>query len=392
MKRKKIDIFFILFDIGFTLENSSVFQSQVGNKMIFLKSLGYKVGILTLYENKLKFDKKIGAKLKSNGIKLFLIKKSFFIIDLIKIIFYSNILLFKFKVKNYYCRSFWGALIINFSNPFFKNKYTYDIRGDTLDEYKSINMNRLKKNIYFLLEKWGIKSASNLTSVSNTLSMLVKKRFNVKKVYTIPCCVNFKDFEIKKKYISEIKRHLNFNKNDIIFVYSGGLSYYQQIPKMLELWKKFIKYDFIKFLLLTNDDPHSNPITINKLKIFGKKLIHMNVSFSDIPKYLNSSNVGFMLRESRGLNSAASPVKFSEYLASNLKIVASPGIGDISSYIVKNKTGILVDINNLDKGEKDLKKLVFEISKNNFKREKNIIESNCYDWSFYGFLFKKIYS
>jgi len=118
----------------------------------------------------------------------------------------------------------------------------------------------------------------------------------------------------------------------------------------------------------------------------------MNVSFSDIPKYLNSSNVGFMLRESRGLNSAASPVKFSEYLASNLKIVASPGIGDISSYIVKNKTGILVDINNLDKGEKDLKKLVFEISKNNFKREKNIIESNCYDWSFYGFLFKKIYS
>ena len=50
-----------------------------------------------------------------------------------------------------------------------------------------------------------------------------------------------------------------------------------------------------------------------------------------------------MLRDYRGLNKAASPVKFPEYLACNLKVVASPGIGDVSDCIIKNDCGILID-------------------------------------------------
>ena len=60
--KKKIDILFVLIDVGFTLENSSVFQSQVGNQLLNLKDLGYEVGIISCYKNRDLFDQKIGNK------------------------------------------------------------------------------------------------------------------------------------------------------------------------------------------------------------------------------------------------------------------------------------------------------------------------------------------
>ena len=62
-----IDILFVLIDKGLLIENSTVFQSQVGDQLIALKSMGFKVGLITIYKNKKVFDNVIGNKLSNNN-------------------------------------------------------------------------------------------------------------------------------------------------------------------------------------------------------------------------------------------------------------------------------------------------------------------------------------
>lgn len=388
--KRDIDILFVLIDVGFTLENSSVFQSQVGNQMLNLKDLGYKVGIILSYKDKKLFDQKIGNKFKLNGIKLFLVKKNLFVVELFTMIITLTRLLFSYDIKNYYCRSFWGAIVTKLS-LFYKSKnLVYDVRADNLDEYNSVNMKKWKIHIYMLFEKWGIKNSSAVLAVSKSLAQTVKKRFNISKVYTIPCCIDPREFEVNKNEIIALKSKLNFKDSDIVFVYSGGLSHYQKIPLLLEIWKYFLKYDFIKFLFLTNQDPRKHPTTFNEINSFDDRLIHFNLDRKDVPKYLHCADIGFMLRDYRGLNKAASPVKFPEYLACNLKVVASPGIGDVSDCIIKNDCGILIDTFSVDDGVKDLKSLVFNHLEN--KNTNNKIPLENYLWQNYSETYKEIYN
>ena len=388
--KRDIDILFVLIDVGFTLENSSVFQSQVGNQMLNLKDLGYEVGIISSYKNRDLFDQKIGNKLKLNGIKLFLVKKNFFLFELLTMIFTLTSLLFKYDIKNYYCRSFWGAIVTKFSLFYKFKNLVYDVRADALDEYRSVNMKKWKIFIYMFLENWGIKNSSTVLAVSKPLAQTVKKRFNISKVYTIPCCIDSKEFEVNKEEISALKNKLNFKDSDIVFVYSGGLGHYQKIPLLLEIWKYFLKYDFIKFLFLTNQDPRKHPTTFNEINSFDDRLIHLSLDRKDVPKYLNCADIGFMLRDSRDLNKAASPVKFPEYLACNLKVVASPGIGDVSDCIIKNDCGILIDTLSVDDGVKDLQSLVFNLLEN--KNTNNKIPLENYFWQNYSETYKEIYN
>ena len=388
--KRKIDILFVLIDVGFTLENSSVFQSQVGNQMLNLKDSGYEIGIILSYKDKKLFDEKIGDKFKLNGIKLFLVKKNLFIFELFTMIITLTSLLFRYDIKNYYCRSFWGAIVTKLS-LFYKSKnLVYDVRADNLDEYRSVNMKKWKIHIYMLFEKWGIKNSSAVLAVSKSLAQTVKKRFNISKVYTIPCCIDPREFEVNKNEIIALKNKLNFKDSDIVFVYSGGLSHYQKIPLLLEIWKYFLKYDFIKFLFLTNQDPRKHPTTFNEINSFDDRLIHFSLDRKDVPKYLNCADIGFMLRDSRGLNKAASPVKFPEYLASNLKVVASPGIGDVSDCIIKNDCGVLIDTLSVDDGVKNLQNLVFNLLEN--KNTINKIPLENYLWQNYSETYKEIYN
>ena len=73
------------------------------------------------YKDKKLFDQNIGNKFKLNGIKVFLVKRNLFIVELFTMIITLTRLLFSYDIKNYYCRSFWGAIVTKLS-LFYKSK------------------------------------------------------------------------------------------------------------------------------------------------------------------------------------------------------------------------------------------------------------------------------
>ena len=393
--RDTVDIVFVLFDIGLKLENSVVFQSQVGDQVIALQSMGLRVGIIALYNDREKFNAVIGNKLQKSGIFLNMIKEKGFGSDIISMTNALRKWKKRTEIRFCYVRGLWGPLLIKLAAPFSGIPYVYDVRGDLEDELSSVNSKPLRKKIYLVLERWGIRNANKVTAVTSILAGIVTKKFSLTNVYVIPCCINTADFDVSEELRIEKRKQLGFAPSDIVMVYSGGLSHYQQVPKMLELWKEFINYPNIKFLLLTNQDPHSHPVILNDLNQFGEKLTHLSVPKSDIAQILSLANIGFMLRDSRSLNNAASPVKFPEYLASGLAVAASPGIGDASDLIITHQLGVLIDPLDLETGANQLNDFLINLVPN-YKEvvanKSRMIAKEYYDWSSFKELMLKLYS
>ena len=391
---EKIDILVVLFDIGLTLENSAVFQSQVLDQALALNSFGFSVGLVAMYKDREKFNSLIGNKLSQSNIYFEVLREKSFLENF----FSMSVALRKFRknTKHAYVRGLWGPLILKTSNFLNPIPHIYDVRGDLKDEFKAVRANKLKQFIYTNLEAWGIRTAHSVTAVTKVLAKKVSLNSSLKKeVAVIPCCINYEKFVHSEGESQYSRSSLGFSEDDLIFVYSGGLSHYQQVPAMLSLWEEFVNEPNIGFLLLTNEDPHSHPVTINGLAKFGDKLKHLSVERSEIPGILSLANVGFMLRDSRSLNSAASPVKFPEYLASGLMIAASPGTGDASNLILEKGIGVLIDPSDLLDGKEQLSKLVRSIQNDGRKihaDKAKKVAKEFYDWNSFKSIFMKIYS
>ncbi len=395
MQKKSIDVLFILFDIGLTLENSTVFQSQVGDQIIALQEMNFKIGLLATYNDLNKFNSLIGNKLREKGVEVVLVQNTSFIHTFSSMSSVLRKCQNAFHINFCYVRGLWGPLIIKWASFFSTIPYIYDVRGDLSDEIKSINTNSVKRFIYLQIEKWGISKAYRVTAVTNALAEIVMNRFSKAIVSVIPCCINYDQFVISEQARFHKRKELGFNESDVVMVYSGGLSHYQQVPKMMELWRKFASNQNVRFLLLTNEDPHSHPVTIDDIGFLGDKIIHKSIPRDQVPEMLAVADIAFMLRESRALNRAASPVKFPEYLAAGLAIVASPSTGDISDIIEINKIGVLVDVNDLSKGFNGVNELIQLLESSEGKsvkqRAKNIAKTT-FNWMYYENTYSNLYN
>jgi glycosyltransferase involved in cell wall biosynthesis len=67
------------------------------------------------------------------------------------------------------------------------------------------------------------------------------------------------------------------------------------------------------------------------------------VSPSEIPEYLNASDVAISFVKSSFSTLSRSPTKIPEYLACGLPIIANAGVGDVDALISDNSVGRLID-------------------------------------------------
>jgi len=374
------------------LERSPVYQSQVGEQLISLQELGINTGLIAATQNIDNFNHIIGNKLRQSGVQICLILNAGF---------KANIFTFRKElislrknnnVKLAYVRGIWGATVVRSLIGRLKLPYVYDVRGSVVDETVARGGSTLKTNIYSGIEKMLIKSAYSVTAVSTYLANNVELRCNINTVRTIPCCVNVSKLKISPIVSNKKRVELGYKPSDIIFVYSGGLSKYQEIPAMLNLWRRFIKNPDVIFLLLLNEMP-SNEYMKKNCEEFHERLKCYKLPKEQVPIVLSTADIGFMLRESRELNKSASPVKFPEYLCAGLSIVTSPNIGDISNYINKHKLGVLIDPNETDIGELRVSWLIDNIrhSRSSSRNRAVNFAYKKYDWSNYKEVYTKIY-
>lgn len=362
LRATKIDIVVVLLDIELMLENSAVFQSQVADQILALTGMGYRTALLAAVRNPQMFETKVGERLRAGGVEIVTIVDRGIAINLVTMSFRLRSLRRKAKIGVAYVRGIWGPLVLAFAHPLDKVPHVYDVRGALTDELQSVGRGGLKVRIYAWLERWGISSAAHVTAVTTLLAKRIRDAYCITSVSVIPCCVDLSTAGVSAAEAARRREELGYGPFDVVLVYSGGLSHYQQVPAMLQVWSRLRDLPNVRFLLLTNDDPHSMPAVVGNLGDFGDRLKHMTLSRSEVPRTLAAADVGFMLRDSRELNLAASPVKFAEYLAAGLAVVASPGTGDASALVEKEALGVLLDPADPITGEAVVRELIAKIS------------------------------
>lgn len=386
-----VDVVAVIIDVRQMMENSAVFQSQVGDQLLALCTLGMNVRLLAVAKDRALFENVAGTRLRAAGVGIELVDDRGFLRNLFGCATALRRMRRMANIRFAYVRGLWGPLVLALASGR-RMSYVYDVRGAVGDETSSVGAARIKRAFYDAIENWGIHGAAVVTAVSTPLAELVQSRYGVRVAAVIPCCIDVAALPPAES-LRAMRSALGFRDEHIVLVYSGGLSHYQQVPAMLGLWKTLLDDLDLRFLLLTNEAPHSAPAAMGSLRTFGERLVHRKLPRHDVFTALASCDIGFMLRDARELNRVASPVKFPEYLAAGLAVVGSPGTGDVSELIVAHDLGALVDPANIPAGTVALRSLIERVRRERVQSaaRARALVSVRYDWAAHAATFRTIY-
>ena len=216
----------------------------------------------------------------------------------------------------------------------------YDGRGaigEELTEFPDmIPIDRVVNDI-ILWEKKAVLDSKYRIAVSEKLVEHWRNKFN----YTgsdhavIPCTVSQPREQDQQLSKADILRSLNWNDEDIIIVYSGGIAGWQSFDKLTAIIPNWVKNQNVKVLFLTKKSEEIEKLTDQ----YPEQIKRLWLKPEEVHQYTSIGDYGILIRTENMTNYVASPVKFAEYLMAGLKIIISNHIGDFSGFVKKNNCG-----------------------------------------------------
>ncbi|SES79031.1 glycosyltransferase family protein [[Clostridium] polysaccharolyticum] len=197
-------------------------------------------------------------------------------------------------------------------------------------------------------------------AVTEALEMYIRKKYPVNSqiaFYHVPCAtMSYAPSE--KEYESNREKYrlkYGIKEDEIVFIYSGGVSSWQCIEETIELYRKIEKQIKRKTRMLIFSH---NIKEINKLITSEDSIITDSYTADELKKALNAGDYAFMLRKDCVTNNVAFPNKFLEYVQSGMKMIATPHVHDIAKQIEQNKAGYLYNF------EEDISMLLKYVEEN----------------------------
>ncbi|MBJ7930954.1 MULTISPECIES: glycosyltransferase [Bacillus cereus group] len=263
-------------------------------------------------------------------------KKSTFIFDLIR---------FRKQLKKYlntnkpkkiivsgFFAFFFNDIIINYKMKNNCDVYL-DMHGcdEELTEYGSV----LKKRVFNILVKFVNKSTEKLVphckgflAVSSTLVQYIIDKYKVKpeeKDFFLIPCGNYgviKDYKERLYHRNIWRKKLGITDDEIVFVYSGGISKWQMVDETIKFLLDALKINKNFKICIFSGQIEEFKKRIDKLGE-PNKIILKSLESTEVPLALTACDIGIILRENNLTNEVAFPTKFADYLEGGLHIILS---------------------------------------------------------------------
>ncbi|GAP23070.1 hypothetical protein [Leptolinea tardivitalis] len=345
----------IYFVPEFVASKDGVFKSQVLIPASLIKDAGSEVEIITCDKKEHTFEKKneiSESNIKKTILPYFSNKINIFTILLA--CFRATIWLIKNKeeyleqnviIYTRYCISGY------FINTLARNKknitWIHDFRGLSSEEMildkKKTPINYYWFKILQYFEYICATRASQLLSVSQTMTQYLQNKYSNLRINTIPASVDIRLFEGKEKIREDLRKNWNVNNDEWVFVYSGSFLKWQKPDEIIRLLRS-LELSILKthILVITQDvDLLKQKADLLKIDITHWHIFSTN-KVEETYNLLSASDIGIILREDILINHVASPIKISEYLASGVALASTPNIGCIKSLM--GETDILCSI------------------------------------------------
>ena len=241
-------------------------------------------------------------------------------------------------------RSYMPGLGMPLLKLFFSFKLIFDIRGFWADE----KVDRLgwqessKKYKFFkALESSLFKRADAVVTLTRESKTYIEKEFtkSPEKVNVIRTCVDFNEFNAKKKL------HHDFKMSKKLHIgYLGSIDTAYDFNQFLRLVKDLDLRNIeihLKVLSNTTNELVMAYLKKNQLEHINHEVLFLNRN--ELSSAINEFDfIGFALKKSFSLI-ASMPTKIAESLACGIPIICNNFNSDIQEMILENKIGILYD-------------------------------------------------
>lgn len=214
-------------------------------------------------------------------------------------------------------------------------------------------------NLEKLLLKRNAKNTDGFFVVTDALEEYIKMNYHISdkaKFFIIPCATDTQQF-IVKEHLEDRKRYRDkygIEDNEIVFIYSGGVSPWQCVDKTIELYKKTADNMDIKTRMLVFSHRREE---IKQLAGDDRRIQVDSYPPDELIHVLHAGDFAFLLRENSITNNVAFPNKYLEYVQSGMKIITTPYVKEIARQIAQYDLGYLYDFNS------DIQELVDYIHK-----------------------------
>jgi glycosyltransferase involved in cell wall biosynthesis len=282
-----------------------------------------------------------------------------------------------------HCRSYGGAMIGLVASVFSGKPFIFDMRGvlpeETVDVGK-ISKSSLKFKLMKFVEKILINKSAYVFTVSEKFNNYIQNDFKKKNSININNPTDFSQYYKDKR-----------DDGKINFIYSGSMQVWHLPELTIEYFAKIQKIygEKVYLYFCTNDIGKAESI-FQKFDVPNSSYEINTVPFEKMPEYYSKADIAFCLIKESFSKSVCFPVKFSEYIASNLYVIGNRNIGDIERIIEDYNCGIVLDdINDIDSNTKELSSVIDKILDDKYI-DYNRNNLSFLDWNEEGI--EKIYS
>lgn len=207
----------------------------------------------------------------------------------------------------------------------------YWVQGSVPEESFLRNKSKLKYYILSLIEFLALSVADKKIFVSDEMQKHLELKYRKKYAHSIivPC-------------VSEFQYDGSTKEKDS-FVYIGGISAWQRVDLMLEIFNDIKKTKpQAKLYIATLEKEKASSLIQQYLNEKHHKDVQL-LSITDrkeIPKFLSTKEYGFLIRDNIIVNRVSSPIKLAEYLSCGVNVILSSAVKSYAPQIQEEKAGI----------------------------------------------------
>lgn len=285
-------------------------------------------------------------------------------------------------------------------------KYIIEIEGDFESEAGYLKAHPYKPGFYDSyydgaekqkkLLPLALKKADHILVVTQNLKALFIQRYTglhlKNKMSVIPTGADANKFYYSREIRNRYRKNLNI-ENKFVFIFTGNVYYsWQNLKRTLEIFKllkdKEIVNDPFFLLLIRKQDFNIAQEFIDKIGISKSDYLLTNVNHDEVNGYLNTADVGVLLRDDHIMNHVSSPGKLGEYLSAGLPVLTSRGIADYSEKIQSSPYGVV--LNNFNDDDEVITKFSYFLDDNLREKRsewaKNIFSVQAHAGTYLGLL------
>ena len=195
------------------------------------------------------------------------------------------------------------------------------------------------------ITKKSIQYIDGLFVVTEALREYFKVKYPVKQecpFFIIPCATDGIRFN-QEEYLEDRKKYrdkYHIDNDEIVFIYSGGISPWQCVSETVELYKKIANGVNKKTRMLVFSH---NRDAIASMAAGDVRIQIDSYSPEELVHALHVGDFAFLLRTNCITNNVAFPNKYLEYVQSGMKIITTPYVKEIAKQVKENDLGFIYD-------------------------------------------------